>query len=191
MGKSKVIFGGQVLIDLTGDSVKPSNLLKGYTAHGADGEPIEGECEYDANTAGANATASEILQGKTAYIKGAKVTGAMRNRGAVEGEIDDINGEYIIEQGYHDGSGRASIKASERMKLVPDNIREGITVLGVTGKMSGSEDVKAQSKTVTPTTAEQTVLPDSGYNALTSVTVLAIPYAEIENEAGGVTVTIG
>lgn len=56
--------------------------------------------------------------------------------------------------------------------------------------MSGSEDVHAQAKTVTPTKNGLTVRPDSGYNYLTQVTVNAIPYTETPNAAGGVTVTI-
>lgn len=31
---NKVIYGGRVLIDLTGDTVDPSKLLKGSKAHG-------------------------------------------------------------------------------------------------------------------------------------------------------------
>ena len=56
--------------------------------------------------------------------------------------------------------------------------------------MSGTEDAKPQAKTVTPSTEAQTILPDEGYNYLSQVTVSAIPYAESDNSAGGVTVTI-
>lgn len=45
MATSKVVLGGETLIDLTGDTVNPSVLLKGYTAHGKDGLPIEGLLE--------------------------------------------------------------------------------------------------------------------------------------------------
>jgi len=66
-----------------------------------------------------------------------------------------------------------------------------VTILGVTGTMSGSESVRAQAKTVTPTAEEQEVLPDEGYNYLSEVTVNPIPYSEAANAAGGTTVTIG
>lgn len=191
MARSKVVFGGEVLMDLTGDTVQADKLLKGYTAHGADGEPVTGTCTYDADTQDATATAAEILNGKTAYNKGSKVTGTMKNNGAVSGTISTKDGKYTVPQGYHDGSGTVQIAAAEQQKLIPDNIREGVTVLGVTGSMSGSEDIKPQAKTVTPSTEEQVVLPDDGYNYLTQVTVGAIPYVESENSAGGITVTIG
>jgi hypothetical protein len=109
----------------------------------------------------------------------------------VAGKIATKAGKYTVPQGYHDGSGTVEIDATEQAKLIPENIRDGVTVLGVEGIMSGSEDVKAQSKTVTPTTESQTVLPDSPtYNYLTQVTVNAIPYTETDNAAGGKTVTI-
>lgn len=190
MAISKVIYGGETLIDLTADTIKADKLLAGYTAHGADGEPITGTSTYDADTSSANASDSEILLGKTAYVKGSKVTGKMPNRGAIEGSITTKAQQYSITQGYHDGSGYVQIDATEQAKIIPANIRDGVTILGVEGTMSGSEDVKAQSKEFTPTKTGGTVLPDTGYNSLTSVTVLPIPYSVSDNTAGGQTVTI-
>lgn len=117
----------------------------------------------------------------------------MKNNGAVTGTISAKDEEYTIPQGHHDGSGKVGINATEQAKIIPENIREGITILGVEGSMSGTEDAKPQAKTVTPSTEAQTVLPDSeeGYNYLSQVTVEAIPYQESENPAGGTTVTIG
>lgn len=190
---SKVIINGQTKIDLTADTVDASHLLSGYTAHDRTGAPVEGTCTFDANTQDASATASEILSGKTAYAKGKKVTGTMANNGGVRGEISSASSPYTVPQGYHDGSGTVSIAAAEAEKLIPDNIREGITILGVEGAMSGTEDVKAQSKTVRPTFSSQEVRPDtgSGYNYLASVTVEAIPVQETDNEQGGLTITVG
>lgn len=191
MAISKIIYGGQTLIDLTADTVKADKVLKGYTTHGADGEKITGTCDFDANTQDATAADDEILSGKTAYNKGVKITGTMKNNGSVSGKISTKAGSYTVPQGYHDGSGKVSIDSSEQAKLIPSNIREGVTILGVAGAMSGTEGEKAQEKTVTPSVEAQTVLPDEGYTCLTSVTVLAIPYVESDNSAGGKTVTIG
>lgn len=193
MAVSKVIYGGNVLIDLTGDTISAEYLLSGYTAHGADGGTITGACDYDANTQDATATAAEILRGKTAYKAAAKVTGTMPNNGAVTGTITTKTGAYTVPQGYHDGSGKVTIDATEQAKLVAANIREGVTLLGIAGTMSGTEGANPQSKQVTPSTSAQTVLPDTddGYNYLSQVIVAAIPYAESTNSAGGVTVIIG
>ncbi len=189
--KSKVIFNGNVLIDLTADTITASDLAKGKTAHDKSGAPITGTNTYDSDTSEDTADAAEILATKTAHARGTKLTGTMPNNGAVSGVINAVDGEYTVPVGYHDGSGKVSINATDQSKLIATNIRQGVTILGVEGTMSGSEDVNAQTKTVTPTAAAQTVTPDTGYNYLTQVTVNAIPYSESDNSAGGVTVTIG
>lgn len=191
MAISKVIYGGNTLIDLTADTITADKILTGYKAHGADGEAIIGTCDYDANTQDATAQASEILSGKTAYNKANKITGTMKNNGAVVGVISTKAGKYTVPQGYHDGSGTVQIDSTEQGKIIPGNIREGVTILGVEGAMSGTEGANPQAKTVTPTTAQQVILPDEGYNYLSQVTVAAIPYSESDNSAGGKTVTIG
>lgn len=190
MAISKVIFGDEVLIDLTADTIKSDKLLKGFTAHDASGANIIGTCTFDADTQDATATADEILLNKTAYNKGNKVTGAMPNNGAITGTISTVAGQYTVPKGYHDGSGKVGIASSEQDKLIGRNIRQGVTVLGVTGTMSTTEGLNSQSKTVTPTVAGFDVAPDAGYNALAGVTVNPIPYTETPNSAGGVTATI-
>ena len=190
MAYNKVVYGGQTLIDLTSDTVDPSTLLKNVTAHDKSGAQITGACEFDSDTSDATAVAGDILSGQSAYARGTKLTGTMTNNGGVTGTISTKDEEYTIPAGYHDGSGKVSISATEQAKLIAANIREDITILGVTGTMSGSEDVNAQTKTVTPTTSVMTVVPDTGYNYLSQVTVEAIPYTETLNAAGGYTATI-
>ena len=58
-------------------------------------------------TSDANATASDILSGKTAYVKGSKITGSMTNRGAVTKALN-CGGSYTIPAGYHNGSGKVT-----------------------------------------------------------------------------------
>lgn len=191
MAINKVIYGGEVLIDLTGDTVNPSTLVKGATAHDASGKLITGTNDNDVNSEDATVQVAEMLEGKTAYARGVKLEGTMPNHGAISATLENKGSVYTVPQGYHDGSGKVQISETEKAKIIAANIRQGVTILGVTGNMTGTEDEKKQTKTITPTTSDQTILPDSGYTCLTQVTVLAIPFRQADNSAGGTTVTIG
>lgn len=190
---NKIVINGQTKIDLTADTVDASSLLSGKTAHDRSGAVITGTMPTIAQaTADATASASEILSTKTAYVAGAKVTGSMPNIGEQVIEIDDVDDEITITQGYHDGSGKAKIAAADKAKIISENIRDGVTILGVEGSMSGSEDVHAQSKNATPTFSSQTISPDTPtYNYLTSVVIAPIPVTYVDNQQGGQTCTVG
>lgn len=188
---NKVLYGSSVLIDLTADTVTADKILANYTAHDASGTIITGTCEYDVDSQDATVKVSEILEGQTAYARGTELTGTMPNNGSVSLTISDVNDEITIAQGYHDGSGKVSILSTEKAKLIAANIKQGISILGVTGTLEPSSEVTAHAKTCTPINIQQVVLPDDGYDYLSQVTVAAIPYAESDNSAGGKTVIIG
>ena len=188
---NKVIIGKDVKLDLTADSVTPDKLAKGITAHDKTGAPITGTNTHDVDSTDATAAVAEVLDGKTFYARGAKLTGTMPNNGAVEGVISKKDDKFTIPMGFHDGSGFCQIDPEELKKITGANIREGISILGEVGTMSSSEGMKPQAKSVTPTFEQQTVLPDSDYNCLSQVTVAAIPTNYVDNAAGGQTLTVG
>ena len=188
---SKVVLStGEVLIDLTADTVAAASLLSGVTAHGADGAPITGTCTYDSDTSADTLTAAEAITGKTFHARGTAYTGTMPNNGAVSGSITSVAGAYTVPAGYHDGSGTVTIDSTDQAKLIPGNIKSGVEILGVTGTYSG-EAISAQTKSATPSFSAQTILPDAGYDYLSEVDIAAISVVRTENAAGGYTVTIG
>lgn len=185
---NKVVLGNETLIDLTADTAVENKVLYGYTFHKADGNIGTGSCTFDSDTTDADATASEILSGKTAYVNKNKITGSMTNQGGYDIELDDLNGA-TIPAGYHDGSGTADIDATEKSKIIASNIKDGVTILGVLGTYTG-EGVTAQTKSATPSLVSQAILPDAGYDYLAEVDIAPIPVTRVVNPQNGVTVTI-
>lgn len=188
---NKVVVGADVKLDLSQDTISPDKLAKNITAHDKSGAPIVGTSTLDVDSSDATAAVAEILKGKTAYARGTKLTGTMPDNGAVDGQITTVAEKYTIPAGFHDGSGTVQIDPAEQEKIISKNIRNGISILGVPGGMSGNEDMKPQAKTVTPTFSQQVVSPDASYNCLSQVTVGAIPVSYVDNAAGGQTLTIG
>lgn len=74
---NKVVIGKETKLDLTADTVTPDKLAKGITAHDKSGAPITGTSTKDADTSDATAAVAEVLNGKTFYARGAKMTGTM------------------------------------------------------------------------------------------------------------------
>lgn len=185
-----VLSNGETLIDLTQDDVREEHVQEGIKFHDKTGAVKTGTNTKTVDARAVTAEAAEVLLGKT-FAKGdAVLTGTMNNRGGIKGSISEKNGSFTIPQGYHDGSGKVTISDEEKAKLVPANIKEGVTIMGVTGEF-GADDIASQSKEVTPTFQEQLVQPDLGFTFLAGVLVKPIPLVRQDNEAGGTTVTIG
>ena len=88
---------------------------------------------YD--TAGANASAGDILTGKTAFGASGSVSGSMANNGATGGTISTKAGSVTIPAGYTTG-GTVSIASSAVADCIAGNILTGKSILGVSGSLS-------------------------------------------------------
>lgn len=182
---------GTVLIDLTSDTAVATDVLSGKYFHLATGERVQGSCTYDSDTTDADATAADILYGKTAYVNKNKITGSMTNQGTVTGTISSASGSYTIPAGCHSGLGSVSIDSTEQEKIIAGNIKSGITILGVTGTYSG-QSVTAGALSATPYLTSKTYQPSIiSKDYFSEVTIAAITITRTDNAAGGVTVTIG
>jgi hypothetical protein len=191
---NKVVFGNTTVMDISDTTADPTKVLASEKFYDRSGAPQTGSCTFDADTSDADATAAEILLNKTAYVNGNKITGSMPNRGAVTGTISTKAGTYSIQNGYHDGSGTVAIDSTEQAKIIADNIKKDVTILGVTGTYEGSATPTSTAKTVTPYTTSKTYLPSGESTPVdyySQVTVNAISYVETDNVQGGKTVTIG
>lgn len=67
MAVNKVVYGGKTVIDLTNDTVSPSDLMSGVTAHGANGQTITGTFSLDTEMSAQDNLIAQIktaLEGK-------------------------------------------------------------------------------------------------------------------------------
>lgn len=140
-------------IDLSGDTITPSDLKYGVKAHNSEGTQI---------------------------------TGSMVDNGTVIGSISSKDDEYTIQEGYHNGNGKVSIASSEQDKIIPENIKKDVSILGITGTLKGGYGyTKLAEKDITINTTstsqiEQTTI-DCGSEAFTKERII---YVRIRDKAG-------
>lgn len=151
--------GGADLDVVTADA---GDVLAGKVIVGPDGEPLTGTLALSGN-----ASDGQVLSGQTYYNTDAKTkrTGTMPNRGAVNQSLA-INGSYTIPAGFHNGSGKVTqsvktkgaqtytpgttnqtiaagqyLTGAQTIKgdpnLRPENIKKGVSIMGITGSYSG------------------------------------------------------
>ena len=186
----------------TADRISADKILSGETILGVSGTA----------TSDADATASDILYSKSAYVNGQKVTGKMRayltgSSTAITDMIyfsDDVSDRHlrvtIKLKENNDGYVSSDFRLTQFMLyseiqnkiryLTAGNIKDGVTILGVTGNVI---ELNGETKTITPTTSQQVITPSQNKNAITEVTVNAVTSAidsniQADNIKKGVTI---
>lgn len=69
MAVNKVVVNDQTIMDLTGDTVNTTNLLKGYTAHNKAGKPVTGAVEVSTIYSGTEDPSSSLGSDGDVYIQ--------------------------------------------------------------------------------------------------------------------------
>lgn len=156
----------------------PSNIKNGVNILGINGS-YQGSGGID--TSDATAVSSDILTGKTAYANGSKITGTMPNKGVFNADLAMTGISYTLKEGYYTG-GLVQLAPSESRKLVPENIKSGITLFGVTGSYTGGSSGGGGSQIKTGTTSNTSI-----YTGLSSIDKFII-YADKINSMGMVNV---
>lgn len=120
----------------------PENIKKGVTIFG-----VVGNATIDMTDA--TATVDDIVRGKTAYLKDGIATGTMVNNGAIS--INPSTVDQTIPAGYHNGNGKVrAITAAVDSNIRANNIKAGVTILGVRGTLDilDTSDATANRSTI-------------------------------------------
>jgi hypothetical protein len=81
----------------------------------------------------------------------------MPNIGKATGTISTKAGTYTIAKGYHDGTGSVSISSAEQAKIIAENIKKDISILGITGIYEGDSKVTWSTATATGSSNSKTL----------------------------------
>lgn len=108
-----------------------------------------------------DATPDSVLKGATfSSSEGIEVTGTMPDNGAASIQLSNLTAKPVT-AGYYSG-GTAKVADAEAAKIIPENIKKGVTILGVEGTMeagggggSGGRPQVSLTITVDPTGAPE------------------------------------
>lgn len=109
---------------------------------------------------------ADVLDGKKFIdADGNLVVGEMPDNGSGDGSISTVSQKIEIPKGYYDGTGIVEISEDERAKIIPENIKSGVTVLGITGDFVGG------AKIVTGSSNDSRLIVTNESNSIVRITL--------------------
>ena len=171
------LSGNQTIL---GDvNLTSSNIKNGVTIFG-----VEGTMQEGIDTSDANATATDLLLNKTAYVNGEKITGIIESLEATEYVPTTTN--QIINSGQYISKDQTILGDAN---LISENIKSGITIFNITGSYTGSSSSTNEVILLdtTTSTSQSDTLTNYGDNIYISedngITFLSLSEM-IENDGG-------
>lgn len=137
------------------------------------GENIEVNVAIPNPTLDGTAITDYVLAPYTFYKDNlTKLIGTMVNRGAISTDITTKEQEVTIQQGYHSGSGKVKISATEQAKIIPTNIKKDVSILGVVGTYEGSGSTPTMKGYTITNDGSGILLTAPNYYASTQVIII-------------------
>lgn len=181
-----IVADNTTIVDTKDADALASNIDKDKTAY-INGTKITGTSEK-VDTSDATAARDNIEQYTTAYVNGVKVSGSLQTLktsssqylsfssvgGARDSEFTARFKNTTKRILYNTAELRCIVptdKVANAYNLTADKLVSGNKILGIEGTAT---ELKGQTKTVTPTTSQQTITPDTNYNGITEVTINAV-----------------
>lgn len=147
----------------TAAGLTPEKIVSGNTILGVEGTATS------LDTSDATATIKDILENKTAYVNGEKLTGTMANNGDLV--VTPNTDEQDHSAGYYNSVQVRPVTATVDENIKAENIKSGVSILGVSGTVT---ELNGHELEVTPATEQKIITPEENYNAITKVTVDAV-----------------
>ena len=142
------------------ENIKPGNIKKGVTILGVEGNLTS----TGIDTSDATATPDKIISGYTAYVDDEKITGTMSDRGSLT--ITPRTSSLNYSGGYYSSVRVNAVTASIDSNILAENIKQGVTILGVAGTLI-SQDIEKVTETITPVSTSDIVRTNKYYSRLT------------------------